>query len=62
MHGKTSMIEHNKKELFAGLDNPLSVMRYHSLAGVEIPDCLEVTAKSLDDGCVMAVQRSEERR
>ena len=57
MHGKTSKIEHNGKGLFKGIVNPLRVMRYHSLVGTEIPDCLEVTAKS-EDGCVMGVQHN----
>ncbi len=56
MHGKTSMVEHNGKGIFAGVPSPLRVMRYHSLVGTEIPECLEITAKSLDDMQVMAVQ------
>jgi len=59
MHGKTSDIEHNGKGLFNDITNPLRVMRYHSLVGKEIPDCLEITARSKDDGCVMAVQHKE---
>ena len=61
MHGKTSMVEHNGKGLFEGVENPVKVMRYHSLVGTDIPDCLEVTAKSRDDGQVMAVQHRELR-
>ncbi|NYZ74225.1 aminodeoxychorismate/anthranilate synthase component II [Candidatus Micrarchaeota archaeon] len=56
MHGKTSMIQHDGKGLFDGVANPLRVMRYHSLVGVEIPECLEVTARSEDDNTVMAVR------
>jgi len=56
MHGKTSMIRHDGRGLFDGVANPVRVMRYHSLVGVEIPECLEVTAKSEDDGAVMAVR------
>jgi anthranilate synthase/aminodeoxychorismate synthase-like glutamine amidotransferase len=59
MHGKTSEITHNGKGLFAGVKNPLRVMRYHSLVGVDVPDCLEVTARSSDDSQVMAVQHKE---
>jgi len=56
MHGKTSSISHNGKGIFQGVKNPLTVMRYHSLVGVGIPECLEVTATSTDDSQVMAVQ------
>ncbi|MEM2137763.1 MAG: anthranilate synthase component II, partial [Candidatus Anstonellaceae archaeon] len=42
MHGKTSEITHSGKGLFSGVKNPLRVMRYHSLVGVDVPDCLEV--------------------
>ena len=56
MHGKTSMVEHSGKGIFEGVPSPVEVMRYHSLVGTDIQDCLEVTARSLDDGQVMAVQ------
>ena len=51
MHGKTSLVQHNGEGLFAGLPNPLRVMRYHSLV-VErssLPDVLEVTATAVDE-------------
>jgi anthranilate synthase component 2 len=57
MHGKTSVITHNGKGLFKGIRNPLRVMRYHSLIGTGIPDCLEITARSRDE--VMAVSHKE---
>ena len=46
MHGKTSLIEHNGLGLFAGLNNPLQVTRYHSLLlkPQSLPDCFTVTA------------------
>ena len=50
MHGKTSLIEHAGAGVFAGLPNPFTATRYHSLA-VEretLPDCLEVTAWTAD--------------
>ena len=56
MHGKTSEIMHDGKGIFNGIGNPLRVMRYHSLIGTEIPDCLEITARSADDNAVMAIQ------
>lgn len=46
MHGKTSPVLHDGRELFAGLPNPFDATRYHSLL-VErssLPECLEVTA------------------
>jgi len=46
MHGKTSMIYHNNKEIFKGLPDPFEATRYHSLL-VErnsLPECLEITA------------------
>ena len=60
-HGKTSLIEHDGAGLFAGLPNPLRVMRYHSLVGEEssMPSCLRITARSLDDRQVMAVQHEK---
>jgi len=51
MHGKTSTIDHAGEGLFAGLPNPMEVMRYHSLV-VEpstLPDELEVIATALDN-------------
>lgn len=58
MHGKMSAIKHNENGLFAGVKNPLNVMRYHSLIGdkATLPDCLEIIAESLDDKAIMAVQ------
>ena len=57
-HGKVSDIEHDGRGLFSGLPEPLPVMRYHSLAlrADTVPDCLEVQATALDDGCIMAVK------
>lgn len=52
MHGKTSAIQHAGKGVFRGLNNPLTVTRYHSLivARDSLPDCFELTAWSLRDG------------
>lgn len=46
MHGKTSMIHHADRGVFAGLDNPFEATRYHSLVieRATLPECLEVTA------------------
>lgn len=46
MHGKTSPVYHQDQGVFAGLANPLTVTRYHSLVvrRDNLPECLEVTA------------------
>jgi anthranilate synthase component 2 len=46
MHGKTSLIHHAGKGVFAGLPVPFEATRYHSLVVEQssLPDCLEVTA------------------
>ncbi|MEE9505092.1 MAG: aminodeoxychorismate/anthranilate synthase component II [Thermodesulfobacteriota bacterium] len=46
MHGKTSFIHHDGKDIFQGLSNPFEATRYHSLVVEKksIPDCLEITA------------------
>jgi anthranilate synthase/aminodeoxychorismate synthase-like glutamine amidotransferase len=48
MHGKTSMIHHDGKTIFAGLPNPFEATRYHSLIirRETLPDCLEITAET----------------
>lgn len=48
MHGKTSPVTHTGKGVFSGLNNPLTVTRYHSLVidPPTLPDCFEVTAWS----------------
>jgi anthranilate synthase/aminodeoxychorismate synthase-like glutamine amidotransferase len=57
MHGKTSVIRHEGVGVFAGLPNPLTATRYHSLVidPATLPDCLEVTART-DDGTIMGVR------
>jgi anthranilate synthase/aminodeoxychorismate synthase-like glutamine amidotransferase len=48
MHGKTSMIYHNHKDIFKNIPDPFEATRYHSLL-VEVkslPDCLEITART----------------
>jgi len=45
VHGKSSFITHCGEGLFKQFPSPLSVARYHSLAAVQMPDCLETTAE-----------------
>ena len=55
MHGKTSPVFHRDLGVFAGLNNPLTVTRYHSLVVKRetLPDCLEITAWTQhEDGSV----------
>ncbi|MCP4957226.1 anthranilate synthase component 2 [Photobacterium aquimaris] len=46
MHGKTSAITHTDCGVFKGLNNPLTVTRYHSLVvkAATLPECFEITA------------------
>jgi para-aminobenzoate synthetase component 2 len=59
-HGKSSAVQHDGKTIFAGLDQPFSAGRYHSLV-VEaggLPACLEVSART-SDGVIMGLRHNE---
>lgn len=60
MHGKTSLVHHDGRGVFAGLPSPLTATRYHSLAlePETVPAALEVSAWT-DSGVVMAVRHRE---
>ena len=60
MHGKTSMVHHDGKGVFADLPDPFEAIRYHSLALYpdSLPKELEVTAWT-DKGVVMGVRHRE---
>jgi anthranilate synthase component 2 len=60
MHGKTSAIHHKGDGLFAGLPNPFTATRYHSLAVARetLPKVLEVAAWT-DDGEIMAIRHRD---
>ncbi|MDU4959603.1 MAG: aminodeoxychorismate/anthranilate synthase component II [Sporomusaceae bacterium] len=57
MHGKTSLISHDGRGVYCGLETPFTAARYHSLvvAPETVPDCLTVTARS-GDGAVMGLR------
>ncbi len=56
-HGKSSLIHHDGKGLFAGLPNPFSAIRYHSLVVMKdnLPECLEVSAWT-ENGIIMGLR------
>lgn len=60
MHGKTSPVQHRGEGVFAGLPQPLTATRYHSLIAERssLPACLEVTAE-LEDGTVMGLRHRD---
>ncbi len=53
-HGEVAEVVHDGSGLFHGIPSPFEAVRYHSLAAVELPDCLRVTARS-EDGVVQGV-------
>ena len=57
MHGKTSMVTGDGKNLFHKITKPFAAMRYHSLAvsRENLPDCLEITAET-EDGEIMGLR------
>lgn len=60
MHGKTSPVHHRGVGIFAGLENPFTATRYHSLI-VErhsLPDLFEITAET-SDGIIMGMRHRE---
>ncbi len=64
MHGKTSPIRHSGADLFAGLENPLTVARYHSLViePESVPDELEITARTDENGFEDEIQAVRHRQ
>jgi anthranilate synthase/aminodeoxychorismate synthase-like glutamine amidotransferase len=60
VHGRTSAGFHQGRGIFAGLPNPITAARYHSLVVEEpsLPACLEVTARTAD-GTIMALRHRE---
>ena len=60
MHGKTSPVFHDGRELFAGLPDPFAATRYHSLLleRASLPECLELTAWT-EEGEIMGMRHRE---
>ena len=62
MHGKTSLIYHNQKEIFKGVDNPFEATRYHSLVvdRKTLPKALTVIAQTKDkDAEIMGLKHKD---
>jgi anthranilate synthase/aminodeoxychorismate synthase-like glutamine amidotransferase len=59
-HGKSSLVHHDGKGVLAGLPNPFSAIRYHSLAVMKdyLPGCLEVSAQT-SNGIIMGLRHKE---
>jgi anthranilate synthase/aminodeoxychorismate synthase-like glutamine amidotransferase len=58
IHGKSTVVEHDGRTIFTGLESPLTVGRYHSLVvDPDLPDCFEQTA--FGGGVVMAIRHRE---
>ena len=57
MHGKTSPIKHDGKDLFQGLPSPFNATRYHSLVikRESLPDCFEITSET-EEGEIMGMR------
>ena len=62
VHGKTSMIHHDRRNIFNGIESPFEAARYHSLILKKdtIPSSLIVTART-EDGIVMGVRHKSYR-
>ena len=60
MHGKTSLVSHDRKTIFAGLPNPFPATRYHSLIvrRQNLPNCLAISATS-PDGLIMGLRHKQ---
>lgn len=59
-HGRQSKIGHDGSSIFAGINSPIKVARYHSLAVLseDLPECLKVLAKT-EDGEIMAMKHKD---
>ena len=60
LHGKSSVVRHDGAGIFEGLPGEIEAGRYHSLAALDVPSELLVTART-EDGEVMAVRHRDHR-
>ena len=60
MHGKTSPITHDGKDLFESIPSPFNATRYHSLVVKRdtVPDCLEITSET-EEGEIMGLRHKD---
>jgi para-aminobenzoate synthetase component 2 len=60
MHGKTSLIHHDGRTIYRGLEDPFEATRYHSLvvSPERLPECLEVSARTTD-GVIMGLRHRQ---
>lgn len=56
-HGEVASVIHDGRGVFAGVPSPVRAVRYHSLAALDVPPDLEVTARA-EDGVVMGVRHT----
>ncbi|WP_417287062.1 aminodeoxychorismate synthase component I [Corynebacterium variabile] len=54
VHGRSSQVSHDGRDIFRGVPSPFEAVRYHSLAVTDLPDSVTVDARS-DDGTVMGL-------
>ena len=60
MHGKVSRVKHNNSNLFLGIDDEFSAMRYHSLVLDKLEDTALVTSSyATDDNAIMSLRHPE---
>ena len=61
LHGKSSPVVHDGRDLLAGVKSPFEAGRYHSLVidGATVPDELKVVATASSDGTIMAVRHRQ---
>ena len=61
MHGKTSLVEHDGRTIFAGIPSAMTCTRYHSLIVAEegLPEELEISARTADGETIMALRHRE---